>query len=168
LGIHNKNTYQSLNVYRPLLNKWKDELITYCNKKHVIFGVDETNDSDLYERNRVRKALSLLSSSAKETEFQRVQCFNKEHRKERRTIHNEFNLWKYLSYDTTVFKDMLSKHKYYVVYIMLKNCDVNTINRDKIQLVIQWIEASHKNTKLRIDNDLYLQKIDDFIKVVKQ
>jgi tRNA(Ile)-lysidine synthase len=68
LGIESKGKYQNLNIYRPLLNKWKNELLVYCEMNHIPYGIDETNTSDIYERNRIRKALARLSLSEKENE----------------------------------------------------------------------------------------------------
>ena len=42
------------NVYRPLLNYTKKDLEEYCIDNGIKYGIDESNLSDAYERNRVR------------------------------------------------------------------------------------------------------------------
>jgi hypothetical protein len=63
---------------------------------------------------------------------------------------------------------MKDSHKSYVIYLLLTSLSIPTINKDKITLVTQWINSTNKGTSLRIDNDLYLKKVDHFIKLVKQ
>ena len=41
-------------VYRPLLNYTKSDLLNYCLDNRIDFGIDESNNSDIYERNRLR------------------------------------------------------------------------------------------------------------------
>lgn len=45
-------------VYRPLLNKTKHEIITYAESSGLDWREDSTNTSDAYLRNRIRKKLS--------------------------------------------------------------------------------------------------------------
>lgn len=41
-------------IIRPLLTFWRSEIEEYCQNHDLEFVVDETNASDLYERNRIR------------------------------------------------------------------------------------------------------------------
>jgi tRNA(Ile)-lysidine synthase len=36
-------------------------LQTYCDTKHIPYGLDETNELDIYERNVIRKQLKQLT-----------------------------------------------------------------------------------------------------------
>lgn len=57
-GIKRFNIYrQHLQIYRPFLHKSKQSLIRYCQKHQITYREDETNQLDLYARNRVRKML---------------------------------------------------------------------------------------------------------------
>jgi len=58
-----------IRVDRPLLEYTKDELLTYCHKHQVDYGIDESNMSLVYTRNRIRKVLSELSDNEKEELF---------------------------------------------------------------------------------------------------
>jgi len=44
----------NMRVIRPLLNLRKSFLEDYCLKYRIIFGIDETNYTLMYERNRIR------------------------------------------------------------------------------------------------------------------
>ncbi len=43
-----------IKIIRPLLSFWRAEIEEYCKIQNLDFVVDETNASDLYERNRIR------------------------------------------------------------------------------------------------------------------
>ncbi len=43
-----------IEIIRPLLSFWRTEIEEYCTINNLDFVVDETNASDLYERNRIR------------------------------------------------------------------------------------------------------------------
>ena len=67
LALKPNITYFWNNVWilRPFFNIEKQELIDYLLKNKITWFEDASNDSDKYERNRVRKRLSLLSSKEK-------------------------------------------------------------------------------------------------------
>jgi tRNA(Ile)-lysidine synthase len=58
LGIKKENFINDLYIFRPLLSKYKSELTKYCDEHNIKYGLDETNELDIYERNRVRKVIN--------------------------------------------------------------------------------------------------------------
>lgn len=56
-GIQEVTNMKGVNVIRPFLNISKDEIIEYQKKNKVIYFEDESNSSDSYTRNRVRKEI---------------------------------------------------------------------------------------------------------------
>lgn len=49
-------------IIRPLLSCTKDEILAYCEKHHIEYVTDSSNESDLYSRNRIRaEVLPVLS-----------------------------------------------------------------------------------------------------------
>lgn len=53
-GIAKRIIINGVNVYRPLINKTKMQLVNYDIKKGIEYGIDESNNTDIYERNKVR------------------------------------------------------------------------------------------------------------------
>ena len=49
-----------MQVYRPLLSVSKKDLQAYCLKNHIPFGLDQSNDSEIYLRNQIRHQLQTL------------------------------------------------------------------------------------------------------------
>jgi len=57
--------YKDIQVLRPLFDIRKNDLITYLKENKIEWIEDSSNQSDLYERNRVRKKIALLPSGEK-------------------------------------------------------------------------------------------------------
>ena len=53
-GLAESINLYGVNVYRPLLDYTKSDLVEYCTSNEIEYGIDESNNSDCYERNRVR------------------------------------------------------------------------------------------------------------------
>lgn len=84
-GIRPLSSYHSLNIARPLIHVSKDVILDYCFNHQIPFGVDETNTSFRYLRNRVRNQISKLSLE----ERQRLLDEMNELNKSRQTAHQE-------------------------------------------------------------------------------
>lgn len=56
-GLSDSTELFGIRVDRPLLQFMKQELIDYCESQGLTYGIDETNLSDDYLRNRIRKQL---------------------------------------------------------------------------------------------------------------
>ena len=50
--VTEKNGYK---IYRPLITKTKAELLNYAKENNIPYAIDQTNESDNYTRNRIRK-----------------------------------------------------------------------------------------------------------------
>ena len=60
-GIAEKETILDCCIMRPLLNTTKQELLDYCAEHEIAYGLDESNQSDSYTRNRIRKKLACMT-----------------------------------------------------------------------------------------------------------
>lgn len=54
-GLASEVIIQGVKVIRPLLAYEKSELLDYCDKNSIAYGLDETNYSDKYRRNIIRQ-----------------------------------------------------------------------------------------------------------------
>jgi tRNA(Ile)-lysidine synthase len=105
MGIAKISKYKNIYIYRPFLNKWKKELLQYCEKNNIAYGIDETNELDVYERNRVRKVLIKLSDAEKETEIKRIEKINKLQSSKIKMIQKQYVLWEHKNFDLDIFCD---------------------------------------------------------------
>lgn len=53
-GLKEESLYKGVKVIRPLLKFEKKELEAYCIKHQIVYGIDESNLTDHYTRNRIR------------------------------------------------------------------------------------------------------------------
>ena len=53
-GLKAQGNWKSISIYRPLLAYTKEQLEEYCIQNVVPYGIDESNLSDDYARNRIR------------------------------------------------------------------------------------------------------------------
>lgn len=68
-GLHQDSSYQSLKIFRPLLNLWKDEILSYLEQDNIVYGVDESNFLSTYQRNKIRTNLSKLTQEQKQAQL---------------------------------------------------------------------------------------------------
>lgn len=76
-GLNKQIIYKGINILRPLLNYTKQDLIDYLNKKEIIYGVDESNQSTKYTRNKIRKEkVDLMSAKEKKEIIIEIETLN--------------------------------------------------------------------------------------------
>ncbi|NQX83442.1 MAG: tRNA lysidine(34) synthetase TilS, partial [Mycoplasmataceae bacterium] len=73
-GIREKINYHGYTIQRPLLNMFKEDIIKYLKKNNIKFIIDKTNETPIYERNKLR--ITLLNISKKE-KLKKIEDFNK-------------------------------------------------------------------------------------------
>ena len=57
-GIEKEIKKEKYSILRPLLNHSKNEIITYAKENNIFYYQDESNFSDDYTRNRIRKSIT--------------------------------------------------------------------------------------------------------------
>ena len=55
IGIEPISQHEELKVIRPLIELTKEQVYQYCHDQNVLYREDESNQSDGYTRNRIRK-----------------------------------------------------------------------------------------------------------------
>lgn len=159
-GIREISKYKNLTIYRPLISVWKDDLEKYCIKNNIEFAIDSSNSSDIYERNRVRKEIKKLSS--KEL-LQLVNSINRRNKKfdniEKKTKAN-LDLWQKSCFASNFIKKSNFKKNeiYNLLYLYLKNNEIENINLNKLKLVRDFIFSNKPNHLLRLQSNKNLVK----------
>lgn len=65
IGIEPIVEYCGLKIIRPLIEVTKDDIYKYCSESRIEYREDESNQSDVYTRNRIRKYI--IPALAEET-----------------------------------------------------------------------------------------------------
>lgn len=75
-GLTKEMMFKNVLLIRPLLVYSKEELLHYCEKEHLSYGIDESNESEQYSRNRLRKQLAKMSDEEKESLYKEKEQLN--------------------------------------------------------------------------------------------
>ena len=77
-GISERSIYEDIPVIRPLLKYRKNQLLDYCHKYDIKYGIDESNSKLIYERNRIRSKISQISSGRFDDILSEIEARNSE------------------------------------------------------------------------------------------
>ncbi len=77
LSSSNSHFFNNIRILRPLFNFTKMELITYLKDQNIQWMEDFSNNSDLYERNRVRKEIANFTTEQKKELKNEIITINK-------------------------------------------------------------------------------------------
>jgi tRNA(Ile)-lysidine synthase len=76
-GIKKNNFYKGLNILRPLVNERKTKQEQYCINNNISYGIDESNLTYIYERNRIRKDIQKMSKQQFISLTKKINSYNK-------------------------------------------------------------------------------------------
>lgn len=82
LGIKEKNHVQDMEVVRPLMHCYKEDIIKECHKKHIPYHDDYTNFETDFERDKVRNLVLKNYTFEQKEELLRRASFHNERIKE--------------------------------------------------------------------------------------
>lgn len=132
-GLSESTYLFGVRVDRPLLDYTKEELLNYCHEHSILYGIDESNMSLVYTRNRIRKVLSTLSENEKEELFK---------------IKKEYNQNRIKFVDS--YKDLLNQTS-------LSHNDYISLSHNRHSFLLEWLR---KQTDLYPISDKFIQEID--------
>ena len=166
-GIKKINHYKNLIIYRPLINKTKKALEKYCKKNSINYALDWTNETDMYDRNKVRKILASYPLMKKKIIFLKFVIRNFfQHFREKKIL-TLFNKWKKQNFNLDFFKKNKKNNLNNLIYLFLKEKKIKNINLGKIINVKNFI-FSQKNMKFnRLEKNIFLMKKHNSLLITK-
>ena len=91
-GIRAEGRVLGVMTVRPLLNRTKQELQSYCDRHGVAYGIDESNLSDDYRRNQIRhQIVEVMSEAEKRAQVRRWKRQNLYRRKKEKNLRSRLN-----------------------------------------------------------------------------
>lgn len=158
-GIKQKSTYCDLEVYRPLLMRYrKTTLQRYCDDLDLKYAIDYSNESDEFERNRIRKIINTMSSSQIYALLSKTRKYNKANKKTQLKINHFFKKWHASSFDIKMFSTFDETDQYYLIYEFLKHHHFYRASQNKINGIISFINGTNgKEYRLSEKNTLIKQ-----------
>ena len=155
-GLDKNNVIYGANVYRPLLDKSKQDLINYCKRKNIEYGIDESNLEDYYTRNKIRH-----SKVEKMSFEQRQAIINEAIEKTIELKKQEIEALKYL-YSSSRFDYSEFINLPYLKYVIKEYFDMPMSNK-YIEEIIRQLKQNKTYKLLR--NNKYLVKEYGYIEL---
>ena len=148
-GLAQTNMINGVKVIRPLLKYSKDELEGYCQKRGIEYGIDESNLTDDYTRNRIRhERVSKLSADEKKKIYRETVKLNKENERRftraykklygKRMKASAFFKVKYLDYFLRHYFRSRSEANIAEMIRQLKEADHVVLRADEITIVKEY------------------------------
>ena len=165
-GIKAETKYKTLNIFRPLLKKLKRDLEKYCRENHIKYAIDSSNESDIYERNRIRKQLSKLNKKQLLALYKKFVARNSKQAKAEKEVNRYLQAWAKTNYSVRYLDKIPTNLIDSLIYTYLKKSGNININYNKIKLVRDYIVSKKSNNSLRLADNIKLVKKDKKVKVV--
>lgn len=149
-------------LYRPLISKTKEEILSYCKDNKIPYKIDETNSQDTYTRNRIRKYILPYLKEENSQIHQNFLKFSKsldelEEYVEKDVKKKKKEIYKDNKIDTDKFKQINSLLKKKIVYSILKDSykeKISLIKEKNVNDIIKILECKKPNQMI----DLPLNK----------
>lgn len=164
-GIKKYNNYKELKIYRPLIHKSKKSLIKYCIRNKIAYAIDSSNELEIYERNRVRKELKEKSFFHKKMLMLKFKTLNFLKTFEQFKVNELYDKWEKQLFDCKEFENINDKYKIYIVYKYLRLLQLETVNRNKIDLLIDFIKNGRQESQLRLQENVFVIKKKNLLEV---
>lgn len=170
-GLKFKNTYKNLSIYRPMLELKKEDIFDYLTLYRIKYGFDETNELDIYERNRIRQQkISKLTDFDINLMLSEIKELNSEQelvKDELEVIYNSIivsndilSISNFIKYDDNHYLQQM------IIYEFLFNYDENIIlklKKAKIKEIVRILSKSKKpNFIFSLSDSVWLIKEYDY------
>lgn len=165
-GIKKENLINGLLIIRPLINIRKKTLENYCLKNNIPFGIDESNLSDAYTRNKTRKIISNWSSKEFKNFIGIVNKFNKQNKSLLHQVNKSYLEWKNMDYSLQYFLSINELIQFHLIYLFLNSNNIISCSKEKIYSIISFLKATNNSKKYRIGNNKYIIKNKNNISIL--
>lgn len=163
-GIKRKSERLSYIIYRPLLLLDKKTIVEYLDKNKIKYFVDNSNLSDNYFRNRIRKILPLLKEESKninnhiyeysnlllETDSYLESVVNK--------VYNKI----YTTYlDLTLFNEQEELIKSRIIMRLLHDTykdDIGLMTNNNVKEILKVIDSNKPNIEFELSKTVFVVK----------
>ncbi|WP_027122234.1 tRNA lysidine(34) synthetase TilS [[Mycoplasma] imitans] len=160
-GLHKDSKYQSLKLYRPLLDLWKDEILAFLDKHKISYGIDESNFSLVYKRNKIRAELSKLTQEQKQEKLNFFLKLNEQNKARYKNLIQLLSSW------NNNYLELINFSEYHnFIYLWLSQNNIK-YTKNKADNILSFLKK--KNKKLfRLKDGIFLGKENDKLKIIKK
>ena len=158
-GIAEETIINEMKVYRPLLGCTKQDLLVYVKKNNISYGIDESNLSDVYLRNRIRNnEINSITAERRQELLKEIEIKNDKlleyQRKVAKNVEVLLNKWsrkKFEELDSELRKDVLR------LYIKKHNIDVSSYSDSYLEHLVNCCLSPNNHREL-LENGMVLDQ----------
>ena len=163
-GINEHSNYQQMDIYRPLLDVSKQEIIDYCQEHGIVYRIDSSNLEDNYTRNKIRNII-LPKYSTQEKEALLKEAKNHNYLLEKRNRYIKKVYTKYCLDGSLYYRDIKKEDLEDIIYLFIKECSQIPIERISNQIIkncCKLIENTKPNSQINLPvNHLFIKTYDN-------
>ena len=152
--LQEKTIIENMNVYRPLINDfYKDDLLNYCHKNNIKYGIDYTNFLDIHPRNVIRKKLENVDKNEIFEMALKDEFILSQTRKEVKDYIRYYPIY--------LINDLKDKNDTWLMIFLYEKCKPKYTNKVKKSLLLtlkDYMCSKKPNLSYRIEDNLYLIK----------
>ena len=167
-GIRQHTKYKDINIYRPFINMRKQELINYCHKHKIKYGLDETNNDPKYARNKIRIALSTLNSKDINKFINDFKTINKELVIIEKYAIQTYKVWKQQDFYIPFLIKQHPKIQNELIYQLINEYSPKRNSQNKIEGLLKFIKSNKGNISYRLNNNVCVYKKAKCLKIIKK
>ena len=168
-GIKYKSNYKNLNILRPLIKQklFKSEIIKQLKENNIPYCIDETNELEIYTRNKIRANLLMKSEKQKLNLIKYYSKINKSKQKLASKLEKIFNEWKKTKFTWIYFNSVPQKFKKELIYYYFSKSNIFiNLNKNKLEAVIKFLESSAENRNFRLMETISLTIQNGSVKLI--
>lgn len=163
-GIQKEKHIFGMNVFRPFIDVFtKQEIINYLKENDIVYGVDESNESDTYLRNRIRKKIETWNEQKFNENVEKFNKINDFLSKKNKQIDVLFEQWKDEKFSCHFFKKITLYKKQLIFKFIHKYFNDIKLSKNKILSIVDFIEGDQNNGKYKLKNDVFITKQKNII-----
>ncbi len=157
-GIKELSLFKGFNINRPLLNMFKDQILTELKKNKVKYVTDKTNFEPIYERNKIRLELKNLSKDEKKVLIAGFEKLNESKKELNKQINIVYDNFIQSDYSWDFFKSISEEYKKYVIYYFLINSKYRVnISSEKLKAILIFLKNKNGNKEFRLMENIFLK-----------
>lgn len=138
-GIQERTMIKGCLIIRPLLSMSKQEVMEYCERFDVPYGIDETNLSDDYTRNRIRhQVIEKMSHQEKLELKEKIRLENIEKQENYRKWEQFISTWQHTVKELAMLPD--EDLQGFLHYLLYEHMHI-AVNHHEIHLLMQLIQS---------------------------
>lgn len=162
LGIKDVNIVSDMNVYRPLMKCYKEDILDYCKKNNVPYHDDYTNFETDFERDKIRNTVFInYTKQQKEALLKRALAHNERIKEQEELVRPYYE--QYIQDGTICYYTIPKELRDIFLYLILKDVMVpKLISYSLIEEIKHQIYSVKPNIQMNLPvNYLFIKEYDN-------